>query len=113
MTQPLLEVGEWLKKSGEAIYGTRPWWFQAQDNNLRFTTTGKAFYIIALARPTGVLRVAAPVPIVPEDQVTLLGGTGNLLQWSEDSGTLVIEVGDAEMDLISLPIFAFRISYGA
>lgn len=114
MTEPLLEVGTWLKNSGEAIYGTRPWWFQPQDSTLtdvRFTTTTDAFYIIAISKPTGGLEITAPVPIAPGDQVTLLGGSGHALTWSSDNGKLTVQVSDDELNKLSLPAWAFKVAY--
>lgn len=114
MTEPLLQVGTWLKTSGEAIYGTRPWWFQPQDTTLtdvRFTTTTDAFYIIALSKPSGGLKVTAPVPIVSGDEVTLLGSSGDVLTWSSDNGTLTVQISDEDLDKVTLPAWAFKISY--
>lgn len=100
--------------SGEAIYNSRPWWFQSQDSTLtdvRFTTTVDAFYIIAISRPVAGLRVTAPVPIVSGDQVTLLGGFGTALRWSIQNKTLAIEVSEEELDMVTLPAWAFKVSY--
>ena len=86
--EPLLQVGLWLSKSGKAIYNTRPWFIQPADQtpgltNVRFTTTASAFYIIALSRPeNGILRTAAPVPILSGDKVSSLGGSGTELGWN-------------------------------
>ena len=67
----LLDVGEWLKVNGDAIYGTRPWKkfgegptevaagpvrdtktapYTAED--FRFTTKGNSIYAIELAWPS-------------------------------------------------------------
>jgi alpha-L-fucosidase len=117
--EPLLQVGAWLSKAGDAIYGTRPWFIQPADQtpgltNVRFTTTASAFYILALERPTnGSLKTAAPVPIIPGDKVRLLGGSGTNLNWSvdESSGVLSVDVSDDELDMVNLPAWAFEVVY--
>ncbi|KAJ3553679.1 hypothetical protein NM688_g3482 [Phlebia brevispora] len=116
--EPLLEVGTWLNHSGAAIYNTRPWFIQPADTtagltDVRFTTTADAFYIIAISRPTGSLKTAAPIPITGGDHVVLLGGPGNPLSWSvADAGVLSVDVSDAELDMVNLPTWAFEITYG-
>ncbi|KAK7691888.1 hypothetical protein QCA50_005293 [Cerrena zonata] len=117
MTDPLLQVGQWLKIAGESIYGTRPWFIQPEDTstgstNVRFTTKPDAFYIIALSRPeNGVLRTSAPVPIIDGDTVHLLGGSGIELRWFIEDGMLGVEVDDNELDKLPVPIWAFKVLY--
>lgn len=117
MTDPLLQVGEWLKIAGESIYGTRPWFVQPEDTssgstNVRFTTKPDAFYIIALSRPEGgTLRTSAPIPITKGDTVHLLGGSRNELEWSVGDELLSVEVDDDELDKLPVPIWAFKVSY--
>lgn len=79
--------------------------------DVRFTTTTDAFYIIAISKPTGGLKVTAPVPIASTDVVTLLGGSGDALTWNSDNGVLTVAVGDDELNKVSLPAWAFKISY--
>ncbi|KAG9086464.1 hypothetical protein FS749_003626 [Ceratobasidium sp. UAMH 11750] len=113
MTTPLLETGKWLAHSGEAIYSTKYWPIQPADtdNNLRFTTTPEAFYMIALSRPSGgIVRTSAPVPILRGDVVNLLGGSGKSLNWSMDAHGLVVEVGDEEVAMVE-SAWAFKIKY--
>ncbi|KAI0338361.1 glycoside hydrolase family 29 protein [Trametopsis cervina] len=115
--EPLLQVGAWLSKAGDAIYGTRPWFITPQDQtsgltDVRFTTSPFAFYVIAISRPAnGTLQTAAPVPILPDDTVRLLGGSGQNLAWSVDSGIFSIQISDDELDLVNLPAWAFEIEY--
>jgi alpha-L-fucosidase len=114
MTQPLLQVGAWLNTSGEAIYGTRTWWYQTQDitmTDVRFTTSKDAFYILAIARPTGGLKLTAPVPVTQGDKIVLLGGSGVPLNWSSQNGVFTVEVSDAELNKVSLPAWAFKVVY--
>jgi alpha-L-fucosidase len=116
MTGPLMEMGAWLEKSGDAIYSTRPWFIEPADEtegfvNVRFTQKPDAFYIIALDPITnGSLRTPAPVPIVANDTVTLLGGSGNALNWTVTDGVLSIDVSDDELSNVEIA-WAFKIAY--
>ena len=112
----LLGIGEWFKKNGEAIYGTRPWTvygegptrnvagasfseekdkpFTAQD--IRFTTKGNALYAILLGWPEKDLLITSlpegkPLWFGPIQQVRVLGA-GQLLRWTQDRQGLRVEV---------------------
>uniref|UniRef100_UPI0040470712 alpha-L-fucosidase n=1 Tax=Mariniflexile sp. TaxID=1979402 RepID=UPI0040470712 len=48
----LKAMGEWLKINGDAIYGTRYWKINSQeDGHLSFTTKAKTLYAIAMKKP--------------------------------------------------------------
>ncbi|KAJ7280357.1 glycoside hydrolase family 29 protein [Mycena rebaudengoi] len=95
---PLLQIGYWMRTSGEAIHGTTPWYIQpAEDpagNDVRFTTTEGAFYIIA------------SVTIKDGDVVTLLGGDGKPFAWSNTGQILTISVPQAQLN--NLKYYACR-----
>ena len=105
-----------MNASGAAIYGTRPWWIANADQsdghtNVRFTTSPDAFYIIALTEPSdGALTTPAPVPIVANDTVTMLGGTGKALNWTVTDGVLSINVDSDELAMIDYA-WAFEVKY--
>ncbi|MCL5671523.1 MAG: alpha-L-fucosidase, partial [Acidobacteria bacterium] len=89
MQERLLEMGEWLKVNGEAIYSTRPW-RQASEGDVRYTTRGGAVYAIAESWPGRELVLEAPKP-TSQTSVTLLGSTATL-KWREAGGKLHIEL---------------------
>ncbi|CUA69605.1 fucosidase, alpha-L-1, tissue [Rhizoctonia solani] len=113
MTTPLLQAGEWLSYSGEAIYSTHFWPIGPADTayNLRFTTTSEAFYVISLSRPEGgVIRTGMPIPLLEGDEVRLLGGSGKALEWTNENGEVVVQVGEEEVGLVEYA-WALKISY--
>jgi len=113
MQQRLVEMGDWLKLNGEAIYGTRPWKVQAegptapakghaaerqqvfQASDIRFTAKGNAVYAICLNVPTAEVRIKALGKTAghvsqPIAQVRLLG-SDEPLKWSQEADALVIQ----------------------
>jgi alpha-L-fucosidase len=112
----LLEVGEWLKLNGEAIYGTRPWKaygegptkiaegpmhdtdtqsYTAED--FRFTTNGGMLYAIEMAWPSNheavihSLETPASDSAQTIDSVKLLGSEVKL-QFEQRSDGLHIQL---------------------
>jgi alpha-L-fucosidase len=74
MQKGLRDAGKWIKSHGEAIFNTRYWKVTPGKDPLRYTTTRDAFYIHHLGAPSGVLSIPDPVPYLPGDKVTVVGG---------------------------------------
>jgi alpha-L-fucosidase len=164
MVERVKEVGKWLEHSGRCIYNTvgfagiifatlshtqQTYSFPgAEENNLRFTTTGNTFCIIALTRPETcisssqltsewalpidgiadsnpifqhvlhqnhlqkyeLITVMRTLPILPGDELVLLGGTGKPLHWRRTEGHLEILVPSKEMDRVQYA-WAFEIRF--
>ena len=45
-----------------------------EGENIRFTTTMESFYIHVLGKPNATLDLESPIPWIPGDQVTVVGG---------------------------------------
>lgn len=92
MQQRLVEMGDWLKVNGEAIYGTKPWSVQSEGDNVRFTSKGSAVYAIVYQWPGKALQLKA----VHASGASLLGIDTPLAVHSSASGT--------EVDLSNVPL---------
>ncbi|TEA21367.1 Plasma alpha-L-fucosidase [Colletotrichum sidae] len=84
----LREAGRWIRAHGEAIFNTTYWFVQSEivgGPDVRFTQTDEAFYTIFLETPAvvdGWVTIAAPIPVVKGDVVSLLGvAGGDQLEW--------------------------------
>jgi len=94
----LAEIGRWMRRNGEAIYGARPL-APFQSGAVRFTRKGGAGYAIVLdpvaAAPGGRLRVAGMRP-APGSILTLLG-EARPLAWAADDGGFRVELPPAAL----------------
>ena len=85
-------MGDWLKINGDAIYGTRYWKVNAQENeHLAFTTKGKTLYAIKLAKPSAPFTIEATAGWKKADvkSVRLLGSE-SAVDWAMTSEGLRI-----------------------
>ncbi|MEO6136529.1 MAG: alpha-L-fucosidase [Ginsengibacter sp.] len=85
---PLLKLGEWLKVNGEAIYKTRYWKVQKEEDAY-FTTKADHVYAIFLKWQGKEFKLKSVKP-VEGSKITMLGVPGDL-KWSwNDSNGLTI-----------------------
>jgi alpha-L-fucosidase len=92
MEERLLQIGAWLERNGEAIYGTRPWRVSKEGDGVRFTAKGDTLYVICLDWPGRELKLTAPQP-APGTTARLLGLDAQL-PWTLEAGGLRIELPD-------------------
>jgi alpha-L-fucosidase len=121
----LLEIGAWLKRYGEAIYGTRPWYtfgegptrepegeylsnaFQCvryTRDDIRYTTSGTSVYAIFLGKPAAGQRVlmksfaAGNVgSIIPVKEVSI-PGVPSELEWKMTEKGLSVQLPAEGLD---------------
>ncbi len=85
---PLLKLGEWLNVNGEAIYGTRIWSTQ-QENDARFTAKGDYVYAVFLKWQGEDFKLKTVKPVAGSS-ITMLGVKGNLKwDWNESEGLII------------------------
>ncbi|KUL85953.1 hypothetical protein ZTR_06430 [Talaromyces verruculosus] len=71
----LRDAGVWIKSHAEAIFNTSYCFVTPEEGqNIRFTTTPEAFYIMSLSQPNSTIVPNSPIPWVPGDKVTVVGG---------------------------------------
>ncbi|UNI15413.1 Alpha-L-fucosidase [Purpureocillium takamizusanense] len=113
MQKGLRDAGRWIKGHGEAIFNTRYWKVTPGLDPLRYTTTSDAFYIHHLGAPPASLSISEPVPYLPGDKVTVVGGSqhGKKVPVSWDGiGKLTLKLGD-EIVKGDEYVWTFKIEY--
>jgi len=113
MQQRLVEIGDWLKVNGQAIYGAHPWKIAGegptapakdhtaertqvfQPTDIRFTAKDDSVYAISLALPSEEVRIKAlgksAGPGAAQVRAVELLGSDAKLEWSQESDALVIK----------------------
>jgi alpha-L-fucosidase len=92
MEERLLQLGAWLERNGEAIYGTRPWRVFKDGDRVRFTAKGDTVYAICLDWPGKELTLSTPQPS-PGTTASLIG-LDTPLHWRLEGDGLRIELPD-------------------
>lgn len=119
----LREAGKWIQAHAEAIFNTTYWFVQTQiasPQEVRFTQTDAAFYVLFLDQPSvseeGFVWVNATVPIMEGDIISMVGvnGTGvDDLTWKiSEEGYLAISV-DTQVLALDEYCWVFKVAYTA
>jgi alpha-L-fucosidase len=130
--QVLLDIGTWLNKYGEAIYGTRPWYTYGEGpttqpegdfqfhrdflklrytaKDVRYTTCDGNIYVIFLGTPEagsevllGAFSLENAGKSMDISRVSLPGSEGELNWEMNDTGLLVM-IPDAELNKLAVVI---------
>jgi alpha-L-fucosidase len=93
MEERLLQLGEFLRTNGEAIYGTRRWRETGEGERIRYTRRGDAVYAIVLGWPGHSVTLKTPKASA-RTRVRLLGTTAPV-RFSRSGSGLRLDVPDS------------------
>ena len=106
----LVAVGDWLRRNGASIYGTRPWRVAesrtAAGAPVRFTQGAGSLYAIVLAEPTTSDVILTDLQPTSDAEIRLLG-YGAPLRWHQRDTQVVVELPG---DLPIGPAYALQLS---
>jgi alpha-L-fucosidase len=133
--QVLLDIGDWLGKYGEAIYGSRPWYTFGEGptrepegdfkyhreflkivyspDDIRYTTKGRYIYAIVLGWPGAGKDIrlrAFAADQLPEPlsiKKVMLLGSDTRPEWHQDAGGLTIQAPSSAPDDMAI-VFRIR-----
>lgn len=108
MQERLLEVGRWLERNGEAIYGTRPWRYASDGDAIRYTSKGNTLYAISKGWPGQSLTLKRA--LVEKGSAIYLLGYDRPLEWKQGDGGLTIEMPRGfDPSSLASEAYAFRL----
>jgi len=88
MQERLLQIGKWMDKNGEAIYGTVPFHLPSASENVFYTYKNGSLYVIATAFPAAGLAIDS-LRFSGTPAVCLLG-SDQPVHFSADTGRMMI-----------------------
>lgn len=114
MQQNLRDAGSWINDRPESIFNTTYWTATAGKEKFRYTTSPSAFYIHHTGTPPMELAIKDPIPYLPGDKITVLGGSEDGAEvpatWTS-IGTLKLQLTD-KMLAGDKYVWTFKIEYG-
>ena len=97
MQKRLVQIGDWLKVNGEAVYAARRWnWDFYKQGIVHYTAKGDDLYAICIEWPGKELVLEGPEPSAGAN-VSILGGPDNI-PWRMKDGKLLIHVPQLTID---------------
>ena len=113
MKKGLADAGSWIKAHGESIFKTRYWNNGPGKGDFRYTTSRDAFYVHVLSKPGSSILVPDPVPYLPGDTVTMLGGSmsgSTVILTPNSNGTRTLSVSTDQINADRY-VWTFKIAY--
>lgn len=110
MQQRLMDIGNWLKANGEAIYGTTRWKISKEGDEVKgnlkyYTKKDQNVYAICIAWPGTSLTLTVPQP-----NAVFMLGHDNPLKWQIQNNQLVIDLSTLSIkDITSQYAFVFKL----
>lgn len=92
----LQEIGGWLEKNGESIYGTRPGPFEPLDRVYGSTQKGKNIYIHLLTLATGSTDLK--LPAINQKLLSCKLINGKKIKFNQDKTSITLSIDSKQLD---------------
>jgi alpha-L-fucosidase len=114
MQTGLRDAGTWIHAHSESIFNTTYWATTPGSDPFRYTMTANAFYIHINSKPSTKVIINDPIPYLPGDTVTVVGGSKNgavvTLDWNNGNGTYLFSLSD-EIIAADQYVWTFKLAY--